>query len=94
MQQHLRSSGELAGRQLFGNRVTSEANANSVEPNPMRLWPNETLAGRRKDSSGRTPMRLPPVLDRETCEQIQAELDKKHARAFLSCSRDAQAAAR
>jgi predicted nucleic acid-binding protein len=42
-----------------------------------KLFRNETLAGRRKDASGRTLLRVPPILDRETWEQLQAELDRK-----------------
>ena len=31
-----------------------------------KLFRNETLTGRRKDGSGRTLLRVPPILDRDT----------------------------
>ena len=124
MQQHLRSSGALVGRPPFGYRVTGEANAKTLEPDPIeapavqavaamylagqplrelcawldeqgipprtidhwtrsslgKLFRNETLTGRRKDSSGRTLLRVPPILDRDTWERVQGELDRKARR--------------
>ncbi|HSZ43996.1 MAG TPA: recombinase family protein [Streptosporangiaceae bacterium] len=124
MQQHLRSSGALVGRPPFGYRITGEANAKTLEPDPDqaaavqavaamylsgqplrelctwldeqgirprtidhwtrsslgKLFRNETLTGRRKDASGRTLLRVAPILDRETWEQLQAELDRKARR--------------
>jgi hypothetical protein len=45
-----------------------------------KLFKNETLTGRRKDGSGRTLLRVPPILDRDTWERLQAELDRKARR--------------
>jgi site-specific DNA recombinase len=41
------------------------------------LFRNPTLMGRRVDASGRTILRVPPVLDRATWDRLQAALDSR-----------------
>jgi site-specific DNA recombinase len=49
-----------------------------------KLLKNETVTGRRKDSSGRTLLRVPPILDRDTWERVQAELERKARRRTIA----------
>jgi site-specific DNA recombinase len=45
-----------------------------------QLLRNPVLMGRRTDESGRTVLRVPPLLDLDTWRKLQAEMDRKAAR--------------
>jgi site-specific DNA recombinase len=124
MQAHLRDVKSLVGRNPFGYKVSGEAKAKTLVPDPVeadairtvvtlylggkslrylcayldeagipppaggkwapkslaKLLRNSTLMGRRVDASGRTVMKVPPILDLETWNRLQAELDRKASR--------------
>lgn len=45
---------------------------------------NEVLAGRRKDASGQTVLKVPPILSRKTWEAVTARLDARASRKGIS----------
>jgi hypothetical protein len=45
-----------------------------------KLFKNETPAGRRKDGAGRTQLRVPAILDRDTGQSLQDEMERKARR--------------
>lgn len=133
MQEHLRSTKSLVGRNPFGFKVVGEAKSKTLEIDPAeadairavvrivlsgkslryacayldtfgirppgggnwapkslaQLLRNSTLMGRRVDASGKTVLRVPPILDKATWDRLQAELDRKAARKGVAPSKTA-----